>query len=100
MFTGIISTITGLLTGGNIAIGIVGAVAIYLLGRIKNSSIKSKFKAIGRIGGVVVTGGASKWKITAGLWNKTFEKYFIDLIDNIIMGLLEGFIEGLKSDNK
>ena len=42
----------------------------------------------------------NKWKLTRALWNKTIEAYFIDLIDNIIGGALEGFIAGLRSDNK
>ena len=99
MFAGIISTITGLLTGGNIVIGIVGAIALYLLKRIKNATIKSAVSKLFYGLGVAVTLGVSKWKYTKTLWNKTIEAYFIDLIDNIVGGALEGFIAGLKSDN-
>ena len=100
MFSGIISTVMGFLTGGNIAIGIAGAVVLYLLKRIKNATIKGAVKKLFYGLGVTVTLGAAKWKFTAKLWNVTIEAYFIDLIDNIIVGALEGFIEGLKSDNK
>ena len=50
--------------------------------------------------GVAVTLGLSKWKFTAGFWNKVIEPWFIDFIDNIFGEAIKKFIEGLRSDNK
>ena len=49
--------------------------------------------------GVAMTAGLSKFKWTKGVWNKTIEPWFIDLIDNIFGSMVRGLIKGLKSDN-
>ena len=69
---------------------------LWLLKRIPNEDIKNNVsKAFERLG-TVMTLGISKWPI----WNKTIEPWFIDLVDNIVCGALDGFIKGLRSDNK
>ena len=45
-----------------------------------------------------MTLGLSQWKFTKGIWNKTVEPFFIDLVDNFVGGALRGFIKGLRSD--
>ena len=45
-----------------------------------------------------MTLGLGKWKWTKGLWNKTVEPYFIDLLSNTVEAGVEGFVEGLRSD--
>ena len=47
-----------------------------------------------------MTLGLGKWKLTKGIWNKTIEPWFIDLLDNIVASAVNGFIAGLRSDNK
>ena len=42
--------------------------------------------------------GLSQWKFTKGIWNKTIEPFFIDLVDNFVGGALRGLIKGLRSD--
>ena len=46
-----------------------------------------------------MTAGLSKFAWTKGVWNKTIEPWFIDLIDNIFGSMVRGLIKGLKSDN-
>lgn len=100
MFSNIISVVTNIFTGGNLLVGVIGAVALYLLKRIKNETIKGAVKKLFYGFGVFVTLGLSKWKWTASIWNKTIEPYFIDLVDNVVGGAVDGFIEGLRSDNQ
>ena len=66
----IINNLT-LLAGGTSA-GLV----LWLLKRIPNDKIQTK-----------------------DLWNATIEPYFVDLIDNTIGAFVNGFINGLRSDD-
>ncbi|HDY89412.1 MAG TPA: hypothetical protein ENH82_15015 [bacterium] len=99
-YAGTFGTIKDLLTGGNIIVGVFGVVVMYVLKKIPNTKIKGFFRGLCKGLGVAITLGMSKWPLTATLWNKTIEAYFIDLIDNVVGGSLEGLIEGLKTDNK
>ena len=80
--------------------GVAGVVTAFVLKKIPNKTIKAK---VGRwmYGlGVTVTLGMAKWKYTKAIWNKVVEKYFIDLIDNVLVTGLAKFIEGMRSDNE
>ena len=48
--------------------------------------------------GKVMTLGLSKWKFTKGIWNKTIEPWFVDLLDNFVGSAVRGFIKGLRVD--
>lgn len=82
------------------AIGTVGGVVVaWILKKIPNEKIKLVVGKFFYGLGVSVTLGLSKWKITAGFWNKTIEPWFIDLIDNVVGEAVKQFIRGLRSDN-
>ena len=81
--------------GGGIAVIASG----WLLKRIPNKTIKAKVGLWMYGLGVTVTLGMAKWKYTKSIWNKVVEKYFIDLIDNVLVTGLAKFIEGMRSDN-
>ena len=75
------------------------AIALWVLKKIPNDKIKAiVFNTFYRLG-VVATLGFSKWKVTKSLWNKIFEPYAVDLIDNTFKSAVDGFIKGLRSDN-
>ena len=79
--------------------GVLAVIIAWILRRVPNDRIK---EAVGKFFyglGVVVTLGLSKWKYTAGLWNKTIEPWVIDLIDNVVSEGVQQFILGLRSDN-
>ena len=78
--------------------GVVGLGVAWALKRIPNGKIKAKTGLIGYTAGVTMTLGMAKWKWSRGLWNKTIEPWFIDLVDNTVGAAVEGFIEGLRSD--
>jgi len=99
MFSGIISAVVGFLTSGNILFGIGSAVVLYLLKRAKNEKVRGFFKVICKAPGVLLTTMMTSNKLTGAIWNKAIEPFFIDLIDNIVGGAMEGFFEGLHSDN-
>ena len=46
-----------------------------------------------------MTHALSKWKMTKGIWNKTIEPWFIDLVDNVFGSIIRGFVKGLRSDD-
>ena len=81
--------------GGAVLTWVIG----WILKTIPNEEIK---KIVGKFAyglGVTVTLGLSKWKFTAGFWNKTVEPWFIDLFDNVAGEFVRKFIEGLRSDS-
>ena len=76
-----------------------GVVVAWILKRIPNDTIQSWVGKIMFNAGVVCSGGMGKWKVTKGIWNKTIEPYFIDLIDNVAVTGISSFVKGLRSDN-
>lgn len=84
----------GLIGGGG-----ASALVLWALKKVPNEQIenicKTFFYGLGR----TMTLGLGKWKFTKGVWGKTVEPYFIDLMSNLILGSLKGFISGLRSDN-
>jgi hypothetical protein len=90
------STLAGnssLLLGGGTA-GIV----LWVLKKVPNEKICAIVETFFYGLGKAMTLGLSSWSATKGLWNKTIEPWFIDLVDNIVGGAVRGFIKGLRSD--
>ena len=91
---GFMSNNTGLIAGGGTT-----AVVLWVLKKVPNDYIceivESFFYGLGKM----MTLGLSKWSMTKGIWNKTIEPWFVDLIDNIFGSMVRGFIKGLRSDN-
>ena len=83
----------GLLVGGT-----GGGIALYILKKVPNKEICAWVECICYTAGKVMTLGLSKWSFTKGIWNKTVEPWFIDLIDNFIGSAVRGFIKGLRVD--
>jgi len=86
---------SGILVGGG-----ASAIVLWVLKKIPNESICSVIETTFESLGKVMTLGLGKWSVTKGVWNKTIEPYFIDLVDNVFGSLVRGFIKGLRSDNK
>ena len=83
-----------------IFVGGTAGLVLWVLKKVPNQEIKNIistfFYGIGR----AVTLGMASWKPTKSIWNKVIEPWFIDLIDNTAGGAIEGFIKGLRVDNK
>ena len=77
-----------------------GGIVLFVLKKIPNEKICAFVEGMFEKLGVAMTAGLSKFKWTKGVWNKTIEPYFIDLVDNVVGGALRGLIKGLRSDNK
>ena len=75
-----------------------GGIALFVLKKIPNEKICAFVEGGFEKLGVAMTAGLSKFKWTKGVWNKTIEPWFIDLIDNIFGSMVRGLIKGLKSD--
>ena len=79
--------------------GTGGGIGLYVLNKIPNKEICAWVEGICFTAGKIMTLGLSQWKFTKGIWNKTIEPFFVDLVDNFIGGAVRGFIRGLRSDN-
>ena len=90
---GMASGNAGLLVGGGTA-GIV----LWILKKVPNDQIASTVESIFYGLGKAMTLGLSSWSATKGLWNRTIEPWFVDLVDNTAGACVRGFIKGLRSD--
>ena len=76
-----------------------GGAVMWVLKKIHNKDlcffVETAFEKLG----VLMTAGLTKWSFTKKIWNKTVEPYFIDLVDNMVVGALRGLIKVLMSDN-
>ena len=68
--------------------------------RNKLVDIAQKFYDGAKYLGVALTLGMTRWSLTAKYWNSVIEPYFVDLVDNTINNAGQGFVDGLRSDNK
>ena len=73
---------------------------LWVLKKVPNDQIKNIVSTFAEGLGTTLTHGLSKWSATKTLWNSTIEPWFIDLISNTIGAFTEGFIKGLRSDDK
>ena len=83
-----------LLAGGG-----TGALVLWGLKRIPNEKLYDLVKNASFALGSLLTLRLSKMKWSAQIWNKTIEPYFVDLIDNTLGAFIQGFINGLRSDD-
>ena len=75
-----------------------GGIVLFVLKKIPNEKICAFVEGGFEKLGVAMTAGLSKFKWTKGVWNKTIEPWFIDLVDNVVGGAIRGFIKGLRVD--
>ena len=84
-----------------LGLGLSGSgIALFILKKIPNEKICAFMEGSFEKLGILMTAGLTNFWATKKLWNKTIEPYFIDLIDNVVVGALRGLIKGLRSDNK
>tara|TARA_Y100001973_G_C5146486_1_gene305679 strand:+ start:310 stop:612 length:303 start_codon:yes stop_codon:yes gene_type:complete len=83
-----------------IAGGAATTSVLWILKQIPNEQIKVRVHDGCVTLGRALTLGMTKWSVTKKVWNKTIEPYFIDLVDNVVGSAVQGFIKGLRSDNK
>ena len=83
----------GLLGGGGAT-----AIILFVLKKIPNEKIYDNVFKTFRSAGVVVTLGLGKWNVTKKYW-KVVEEWLIDALNNVVLSALNGFVEGLRSDD-
>ncbi len=76
-----------------------GGAILWFLKRVPNETICKYVEGVFCTLGKTLTLGMSKSKFFKKTWNKVIEPWFIDLIDNLVGGMVRGFIKGLRSDN-
>ena len=91
----------GMVTGNAtvIAGGGTAAIVLWVLKKVPNDQIKNMVSTFAEGLGTTITLGVSKYSWSKGVWNHV-ELWLIDLIDNVVNGFTEGFVKGLRSDNK
>ncbi len=92
---GLATNNSGLLVGGGTA-GII----LFVLKKVPNDQLANVVETAAETCGTVMTAGLSKWSFSKKFWNSTIEPWFIDLFDNVMGGIIRGFVKGLRSDNK
>ena len=92
---GLATNNSGLLVGGGTA-GII----LFVLKKVPNDQLANIVETAAEACGTVMTAGLSKWSFSKKFWNSTIEPWFIDLFDNVMGGIIRGFVKGLRSDNK
>ena len=92
---GFISNNSILLLGG----GVTGIVA-WVLKKVPNEQISNIIETFFYGLGKTMTLGLSKWSVSKKYWNQIIEPWFVDLVDNIFGSAVNGFIKGLRMDNK
>ena len=92
---GLATNNSGLLVGGGTA-GII----LFVLKKVPNDQLANIVETAAETCGTVMTAGLSKWSFSKKFWNSTIERWFIDLFDNVMGGMIRGFVKGLRSDNK
>ena len=75
------------------------AIALWVLKKIPNTKIYDTVRTVCYTAGTEMTLGLAKWSWSKKIWNQTVEPYFIDLLENTVGAAINGFIDGLKSDN-
>ena len=91
---GFVGDNSSLLMGGGTA-GII----LLVLKKVPNDQLANVVETFAETCGKVMTLGLGKWSFSKKFWNGTIEPWFIDLFDNIMGGIIRGFIKGLRSDN-
>lgn len=81
-----------------LGVGIAAAV-VGVAKKVPNDKVKAILKPIFYRAGVIATLGLSKSPVVGQVWNKTVEPYVVDLLDNVVYAVKDGFIPGLRSDN-
>tara|TARA_R100000781_G_C4016677_1_gene105589 strand:+ start:65 stop:346 length:282 start_codon:yes stop_codon:yes gene_type:complete len=84
-----------LIVGG----GTTGAL-LFLFKLIPNEDLYAWVKTTFYWLGTTMTLGLAKWRYTKKVWNGTIEPWFVDLLTNTIGAAVDGFLSGLKSDDK
>ena len=81
------------------AIGGAGVLMAYILKKIPNQALKSRFGSVMYGLGVALTLGLAKWRFSKKAWHSFIEPWVVDAMDNIVAHGIREFIRGLRSDN-
>jgi len=80
-------------------IGGVSVLSAYILKKIPNQALKSRFGSVMYGLGVTLTLGLAKWQFSKKAWHSLIEPWIVDAMDNIVAHGIREFIRGLRSDN-
>ena len=88
--------------GADYTYAVIGGVSVlvaYILKKIPNQALKSKFGSLMYGLGVTLTLGLAKWQFSKKGWHSLVEPWIVDAMDNIVAHGIREFIRGLRSDS-
>lgn len=98
-FAGVMEVVKSMAGSGQIWAGIGTVILLYVFKKIPNDKIYALvFNFFKRVG-IVCTGGLNRYKWSAPFWETHIEAWFIDFLQNTIGAALNGYIEGLRTNN-
>lgn len=99
-FAGVMDVVKSVMKTEQIWIGIGTVVLLYVLKRIPNDKIYSFVFNLFKKVGVICTVGLNRYKWSAPFWETHIEAWFVDFLQNTVGAALNGYIEGLRTNNK
>jgi hypothetical protein len=97
---GVMETVKAIATAPSLIIGLVTVVLLFVMKAIPNNKIYGTVKGIFKKFGIGCTLGLNRYKWTAPFWESYVEPWVIDLIKNTVGAAVDGWIEGLQTNNK
>lgn len=99
-YAGVMDYVKAIGTSGSLWIAIVSGVLVVILKKIPNKKIYNLTFNFFKKLGIFSTVGLNRWKWSAPFWEKYIEPWFIDFIQNTVGAATNGYIEGLRTNNK
>ncbi len=98
-FAGVMEVIKSAAGSGQIWVGIGTVVLLYIFKRIPNNKIYNVVFKFFKGFGIGCTAGLNRYKWSAPFWEAHIESWFIDFLQNTVGAALNGYIEGLRTNN-
>jgi len=99
-YAGVMETIKAVATAPSLIIGLITVILLYVMKAVPNDKIYTKVKWLFRKFGIGCTLGLNRYPWTAPFWERYVEPWAIDLIKNTVGAAVDGYIEGLRTNNK
>ncbi len=99
-FAGVMEVIKSIAHTEQIWVGIATVILLYVMKRIPNEKIYGFVSGFFKKLGIGCTLGLNRYPWTAPFWEKHVEAWVVDLLENTVGAALNGYIEGLRTNNK
>lgn len=99
-YAGAMDFVKAIGSSSSLWIAVVSAIILVIFKKFPNEKIyKIVYKFFKKLG-TASTLWLNTWKWSAPFWQKHIEPWFIDFLQNTVGAGLNGYIDGLRTDNK